>query len=54
MYYKEHLPIIQRLLCNLKECLVTKIMVDKKSSLFSHLLRSPSQIQDKFEGFVTT
>ena len=35
MYYKEHLPIIKRDdFCTLKECLVTEIIVDKKSSFF--------------------
>ena len=35
MYYKEHLPIIKRDdFCTLKECLVTDIIVDKKSSFF--------------------
>ena len=35
MYYKEHLPIIERDdLCTLKECLVTVIIVDKKNFFF--------------------
>ena len=35
MYYKEHLPIIERDdLCTLKECLVTVIIVDKKKKNF--------------------
>ena len=35
MYYKEHLPIIERNdLCTLKECLVTVITVDKKKIFF--------------------
>ena len=35
MYYKEHLPIIERDdLCTLKECLVTVIIVDKKKIFF--------------------
>ena len=59
MYYIEHLLIIKRgELYTLKECLVTEIIVGKKSYFFYFFLlfwlyRLPSQTKEEFEEFCT-
>ena len=50
MYFKEHLPILTRDdLCNLPECLVTEIRMEKKKCFFTSLYRSPAQSSDEFD-----
>ena len=54
IYYKDHLPIIKRNdLCQLHDCLVTKLRIGKKKCFFTCLYRSPSQTSDEFEDFCT-
>ena len=52
MYFKEHLPILKPDdLCNLLECLVTEIRMEKKKCFFTSLYRSPAQSSDEFDTF---
>ena len=52
LYYKEHLPIIQRDdISSVKECLVTEITVKNERHFLTCLYRSPSQNRELFQSF---
>ena len=52
IYYKDVLPLIKKDdITDLKECLVTEIIVDNEKCFFTCLYRSPSQNCDQFSDF---
>ena len=52
LYYKEHLPIIQRDdISDLKECLVTEITVKNERCFLTHLFRSPGENHEQLQSF---
>ena len=52
MYFKESLLLLRRKdLRNMKECLVTEIIVNNEKCFFTCLYRSPSQSHEELESF---
>ena len=52
MYFKESLLLLRRKdLGNMKECLVTEIIVNNEKCFFTCLYRSPSQSHEELESF---
>ena len=53
LYYKENLPITQRLdLHVLDEMIVSEIKIGHKKVFFAVIYRSPNQNKDEFESFI--